>query len=123
VVGQGTFSSDTGTAMNMNVSWVAYDTGDGSAIVAITGTVTSYSLQVTTIYNGATIDFAGYTATCNTNPVQIEENNYTVSPLFYTTITVPKGTSGTMDVSWRFSGSYGGTALDTVTASDAVTVG
>jgi hypothetical protein len=123
VAAQGSFSSDTGTAMNMNISWTAFDTGDGNAVVAITGTVTSYSLQLTTIYDGVTVDFAGYTATCNTSSVQIAENNYTVSPLFYTTITVPLNTAGTMNVSWRYGGSYGGTTLDTVTASGYVNAG
>jgi hypothetical protein len=123
VVAQGSFSSETGTAMNMNVSWVAYDTGDGNAVVAVTGTVTSYSMQLTTIYNGVTVDLAGYSATCNTSPIYIEENNYTVSPLFYTTVTVPLGTAGDMSVSWRYGGSYGGTALDTVTASGYVYTG
>jgi hypothetical protein len=123
IVAQGSFASDTGTAMNMNVSWVAYDAGDGNAVVAVTGTISSYSLQVTTIYNGATVDFAGYSAVSNTSPIQIQENNYTVSPLFYTTVTVPLGTAGDMSVSWRFGGSYGGTALDSVTASGYVYTG
>jgi hypothetical protein len=122
-VAQGSFSSETGTAMNMNVSWVAFDAGDGTAVVAITGTVSSYSLQLTTIYNGAVVDFAGYSATTNTSSVMIEEDNYTVSPLFYTTVTVPLGTAGTMNITWNYGGSYGGTVLDTVTASGYVNAG
>lgn len=123
VVAQGSFSSDTGTAMNMNIEWVAYDDGAGSAVVAVTGTVTSYSLQLATLYNAATVEFAGVTAVSNTRPVNIEENNYTVSPLFYTTVTVPLGTTGDMNVSWRYGGSYGGTAIDIVTATGTVTAG
>lgn len=123
VVAQGSFSSSTGTSMNMNVSWVAYDDGAGNAVVAVTGTVTSYSLRLATLYSSVSIDFAGYTATCNSSGVTIDEDVYTVSPLFYTTVTVPLGTAGDMNVSWRYGGSYSGVALDSVTAGGYVYTG
>ncbi len=120
VIAQGTFSSDTGTAMNMNIEWVAYDNGSGNAVIAVTGTVTSYSLQLTDIWQGAQIEFAEYSAAADTRSIFLEGDDRVESPLFYTTLTVPRGTAGDMTVTWRYGGSYSGVTLDTVTATGYV---
>ena len=121
VIAEGRFSSSTGTSMNMNIDWVAYDNGSGSAVIALTGTVTSYSLQLASIYNGVTLEMAGYSVSCDTKSIYLEDGvGQTTSPLFYTTLTVPLGTAGDMTASWRYGGSYSGVALDTVEASGYV---
>lgn len=118
VIAEGRFSSDTGTSMNMNVNWVAYDDGSGNAVIALTGTVTSYSLQLTSLYDAVTLEMAGYSVTCNTRSIYLEDGvSQTTSPLFYTTLTVPLGTSADMTATWRYGGSYSGVSLDTVTAT------
>ena len=118
VIAEGRFSSDTGTSMNMNVNWVAYDDGSGSAVIALTGTVTSYSLQLASLYDAVTLEMAGYSVTCNTRSIYLEDGvGQTTSPLFYTTLTVPIGTSADMTAVWRYGGSYSGVSLETVTAT------
>lgn len=118
VIAEGSFSSDTGTSMNMNVNWVAYDDGSGSAVIALTGTVTSYSLQLASLYDSVTLEMAGYSVTCNTRSIYLEDGvGQTTSPLFYTTLTVPLGTCADMTAVWRYGGSYSGVSLETVTAA------
>lgn len=118
VIAEGRFSSDTGTSMNMNVNWVAYDDGSGNAVIALTGTVTSYSLQLANLYDAATLEMAGYSVTCNTRSIYLVDGvGQTTSPLFYTTLTVPLGICADMTAVWRYGGSYSGVSLDTVTAT------
>lgn len=117
-ISRGSFSSSTGTSMNMNVSWVAYDDGSGNAVIALTGTVTSYSLQLTNIYDGVTLEMDGYSTTCNTQSIYLEDGTgQTTSPLFYTKLTVPLGTCADMTATWKYGGSYSGVDLPTVTAT------
>lgn len=120
-ISRGSFSSDTGTSMNMNVEWVAYDNGSGNAVIAVTGTVSSYSLQLMGLYDAATIEMAGYSTTCDTRSIYINEDTARVtSPLFHTTLTVPLGTCDDLTVSWRYGGTYSGVSLPTVDASGYV---
>ncbi len=120
-ISRGSFSSSTGTSMNMNVNWVAYDDGSGNAVIAVIGTVTSYSLQLTNLYDSVSIELNGYSTTCNSQSIYLESGSgQTTSPLFYTKLTVPLGTCADMNVSWRFGGSYSGVDLPTVTASGYV---
>lgn len=120
-ISRGSFSSSTGTAMNMSVNWVAYDDGSGNAVIALTGTVTSYSLQLTSLYDAVTLELAGYSATCNTQSIYLEDSvGQTTSPLFYTKLTVPLGTCADMTVTWKYGGSYSGVDLPTITATGYV---
>lgn len=120
-ISRGSFSSSTGTAMNMNVSWVAYDDGNGNAVISLTGTVTSYSLRLTGLYDAVTLELDGYSTTCNTQSIHLEDGvGQTTSPLFYTKLTVPLGTCADMTATWNYGGSYGGVDLPTVTASGYV---
>ncbi|MBR2716502.1 MAG: hypothetical protein IKD79_02035 [Oscillospiraceae bacterium] len=121
---QGSFSSSTGTSLNMNVAWSAADNGDGTTLITVSGTVTSYSLDLALLYEAAYINLADYGVTCNTNRVYVspEEGNVT-NPLFSTSFTVPTGTQGTMTVSWRFGGTYAGVQMYTIEASGYVSTG
>ncbi len=65
------------------------------------------------------ISFAGYSASCTSNNIDVSSGP-AVSSLFSTSLTVPTGTAGTMDVVWNYNGEYSGVSLPTVTASDYV---
>ena len=120
----GSFSSDTGTKLNMQIEWTAYDDGSGNAVIAITGSVSSYSLYLASIYDGATISLNGYSTTSTTRAINQDDSaGLSTNPIFLTTLTVPLGTAGDMTVSWRYGGSYSGVALDVITASGYVSAG
>lgn len=117
-ISRGSFSSSTGTSMNMTVNWVAYDDGNGNAVISLTGTVTSYSLQVMGLYDAVTLEMGDYSTTCNTEGIYLDSGvGQTTSPLFYTKITVPLGTCADMTATWKYGGSYSGVDLPTVTAT------
>lgn len=119
VVGSGSFTSDTGTALKLIVDWEATAKEDGAVEIKLTGTVESYSLQV--LPQPVTVKYAGYTATAMGKTIQIEKDGtVTTSDLFTATLEVPAGTSGTMEVVWNYSGVYSGVELPTITASGEV---
>lgn len=115
---QGSFSSDTGTSLNMAVNWSAVDNGDGTTTISLSGTVTSYSLSV--MANSVSISFAGYSASTTAQSISVESSTYTISNLFSTSLTVPSGTAGDMTVTWNYNGTYSDVTLDTITATDYV---
>ena len=118
-LGSGDFSSNTGTNLNMNVSWEARDQGDGKCRVYITGTVNSYRLSVSS--KPVSISFGGYSTSVNSSKVNVSSNDSMVSSsLFSTYLDVPSGTEGTMTVVWKYNGTYHDEAIDEIEASGSV---
>lgn len=120
-VASGTFSSNTGTAINLQVNWTSYDDGAGNTVISLTGSLDSYSLSVSSRYNGVTVTFNGNTTYFSTDAISVTDGTHAVSTLFSGTITVPQGTSGTMQVSYAFRGSYGGVDMPTIDCSGSIT--
>ena len=116
--GSGSFSSDTGTALNLSVDWTAVDHGDGTVTVSVTGSVISYELDVGSA--GVTVSFGGYSTSCSGNSLSVGSGGFTVSRLFSTSLTVPSDTEGTMTVTWNYNGTYSEVSLPTITASGYV---
>ncbi len=116
-VSSGSASSSTGTNLNMSISWQAVDMGGGTTRVTVSGSVTSYSLQV--ISEPVTVSVAGYSTTVMGSAVNVPDGttSLTSTSLFSTTIDVPSGTVGDLTATWNFQGSYSGVSLPTVTAS------
>lgn len=118
-LGSGSFSSDTGTNLNISVSWEARDQGNGKCRVYITGTVKSYSLNVGS--RPISISFGGYSTSVNGSSLNVASGGgIKNSSLFSTYLDVPAGTEGTMTVSWRYNGTYSEVPIETVTASGTV---
>ncbi len=117
----GSFSSDTGTKLNMHIDWTAYDDGSGNAVIAVTGSVSSYSLYLASIYDGATITLGDYSTTCTTREINQDDSaGLSTNPIFLSTLKVPLGTAGDMTVSWRYGGTYSGVSLPTIDATGYV---
>lgn len=120
-VSNGSISSNTGTGLNLYVSWRTEDLGNGTTRVYVDGSVSSYSLYV----GGTTADISlgGVSTTASCSAITVEDTTTAVTTgLFSTHLDVPRGTSGTLSVTWNFRGSYSGVSLPTVNASGSVTV-
>ena len=123
VTASNSFSSNTGTGVNMGISWTATDMGNGTTRLTINGTVSSWSLQV--MSQPISISFSGYTKSLMGNSIDVGDSaNMSTNALFSTTMDVATGTSGTMNVVWSYNGTYGHgdseVSLPTITASDFV---
>ena len=117
VTASNSFSSYTGVGLNMSVSWTATDLGDGTTRLSISGTVNSYALDVMSL--PVNISFSGYSRSLMGNSISVGDGLHS-NGLFSTSLDVPTGTSGTMTVTWNYNGTYSGTEIADVTASDFV---
>ncbi len=115
----GTISSDTGTSLNYTVEWKTESLGNGSTRLHLTGKLSSYSLNV--MGSAVTLTFAGQSTTCEVPSFNISGSQEVISDMFYGTIDVPTGTSGTLTADWNIRCTYSGVALSHVTASGEVT--
>ena len=115
VVSSGSASSSTGTNLNMSISWQAVDMGGGTTRVTVSGSVTSYSLQV--MSEPVTVSVAGYSTTVMGSAINVADDSYTQTSLFSASLDVPSGTVGELSAVWSFQGTYSGVSLPTVTAS------
>lgn len=114
----GSAVSDTGTGLNMEITWQSADAGGGITRITVSGVVQSYTLQVMDAQ--VTVQIAGYSTTVRGNPINIEENVYTETDLFTATLDVPAGTRGTLTATWNFRGNYSGVDLPEISASGYV---
>lgn len=115
----GSFSSDTGTNLNLLVSWRAEDLGNGNSRVYVEGKVRSYSLNV--VGTSVSISFGGRSTTASGTPIVLADDApLTETTLFSTSLDVPSGTVGTMSVDWAYKGTYSGVSLPTITATGQV---
>ncbi len=114
----GTFSSNTGTSLNMSVSWSATNLGDGRARLDITGTVNSYDLQVQAL--PVSISFGDYSTSVTGRSITASGGSLASNTLFTTSMEVSTDMAGTMTVTWQYNGEYSGSTLSEITASDYV---
>lgn len=114
----GTITSDTGTAMNYSVEWKTENLGNGTTRLHLTGKLTSYSLNV--MGSSVTLTFGGQSTTCEVPSFNIGGSQEVVSDMFYGTMDVPTGTSGTLSADWNIRCTYSGVELSHVIASGEV---
>ncbi len=115
----GSFASNTGTGLNMNVSWSALNQGNGTARITVTGTVNSYALNVSAL--PVTITYGSYSTTVMGKSIQVTSSaSISSNTLFTATLDVPADSADTMTVAWHYNGTYSEVALDDITASGYV---
>lgn len=115
-IASGVFSSDTGTALNLKLSWRAEDAGDGWRTLAVSVFTSSYSLNSSAIDNGVMLEVNGTVYAANSPEVNYQGAGMADTPLASFKVQTPAGLVS-LKATWLFKGSYSGTALDTITVS------
>ena len=116
----GSFSSDTGTGLNIVVDWSAGKVEEGFVVMDVVLYVDSMSLNLSSIYNGATLTINGDKFTFTTPVLDIEGDGPSKSELCRTHIKLPYsegGMSVPIEAVWNFNGSYSGVELKILSAS------
>ena len=116
VSASGSFASQTGTSLNLLVSWTVTVDGFGQKTLYITVSSSSYSLSASALPNSLELTVNGmvYTAT----PNAINYSGSTMANNVLASFTVPNAVApASITASWRFNGVYSGVALNTITAS------
>ncbi|MBR1660415.1 MAG: hypothetical protein IJ705_08860 [Oscillospiraceae bacterium] len=120
-VASGCFVSNTGTQLNLLVSWSASDLGEGMRRLEVTVSTTSYSLNVDGRENGVELTVNGTLYLANSATVNYQGSGIASSTLASFALNVPAGAASISAV-WHFKGSYNGQMMETITASGIANV-
>ncbi|MEG2214854.1 MAG: hypothetical protein RRY09_04480 [Oscillospiraceae bacterium] len=123
----GSFKSETGAGIELVADWSATGTGDGKAIVIVTLSVESYSLQCRDIWNGATVVIDGSPHSVTTAAVDYDGSDVGKNELGSINVTLPLAADGSLNVpvsaTWNFKGSYGDQTFSSISASGNIVAG
>ena len=112
--GSGTFSSDTGTNLNLIVDWYL----DGGTLTLNTY-IESYGISASERYEGLYVTIDGETEIYSTDALEVTSEDLTSEPLRSVSVDWPGGAHD-VEVSWRFFGTYNGQELEYITASERI---
>lgn len=112
----GSFSSDTGTALNLLVNWAVYTDGGGSRKMEVALSAAHYALHTDYSAYALSLTVGGRSYSADCAAIQYDGAERTVTPLHVFTLEAPSGSAG-IEAVWHFKGSYSGKELERITAS------
>lgn len=114
----GSFTSDTGTTLNIRVDWAVSDAGGGKANVTVSVYLISYSIFVSEKWEGLTINVGGESESFTSRAISSEDQTLQENLLGTKTITVD-ASAGSIPISasYAFRGTYSGTEITDITAT------
>ncbi len=115
----GQFTSSTGTGLELIVDWKTYSSSDGTKMVRFDVSISCFSINVGSRYDGIHITMDGVTKSFNSVDVTSSSGKNTF--LLGSCSMEMSGDSADVSVAWDFRGTYSGTPLEQVTASGTVT--
>ena len=115
----GSFYSNTGTGVNLQVDWKTYRASDGRDMVRFTVSLNTYSLYVGERKNGLTIRMGDEKLTLDTASISLPGGTKTTVPLGQCEMEL-KDESVNVEVSWAFRGSYSNVHMERITAAGFV---
>ncbi len=119
VISQGSFQSNTGTPLNIQVNWRAVSGGAAGKTLEVDVSAVSYKLYTSADYNGVQLTVNGAVYSSGSQAIEYGGSGVATSPL--ASFSVPN-VSGSVQLSvvWHFNGSYSGVSLQDVRAAAAV---
>ena len=117
----GSFASDTGTGLNLQVDWSAYS-AEGGIMLQVDISAGSYSFFTSALYNAIELSVNGTTYYASSPEIVIEDNELHLTPMASFTVPVEAGSAG-IEVVWHYRGSYSGVELEEITASGSAYIG
>lgn len=123
VLGSGSFSSSTGTSLNLIADWTAAAQRSGTALITVNVSITSGSLQTGAVPGSISVSVGNNSASLNAPAVSYSGSGMISTACGSCSFTVPLsggGFTGPLNVSWRFGGTYSGVSLNTVSCGGTV---
>ena len=115
VISSGSFASSSGTQLDINVQWTAFEDGGGKHL-SVSVSTSSYSLNTGSLANGIDLQVNGvkYTGTA----AAVDYNGSSKISLPLASFSVPvSGSSAYMIVTWHFNGQYSGKMINDIIAT------
>lgn len=115
----GSFTSDTGTGLELLVKWGISTGVDGAAILTLNAYAKSYSLFCVPGYQNLSFSLNGQTYYASSMAVSHDANSLAES--YLGGIALAAVAAGTpVSVSWNFNGTYSGVPLEVITAEGSI---
>ena len=112
----GSFSSNTGTGLNIRVDWY---TLPGGQRMQVDVSCVSYSIYSAAQWQSVQLTVGGQTHAADSRAISHEGSDQVVSPLASFTVDTPPSGSP-ISVSWNYRGSYSGQELDEIVATGSL---
>ena len=112
----GTFSSDTGTALNLLADWSVYTDAEGNRKLEVTLSATHYALRLDSSYQALVLTVNGQSYSADCPAIAYDGSDLATTTLHTFTMNAPFGSAEIRAV-WNYKGSYSGTELERITAS------
>ena len=116
LVSSGSFSSQTGTSLNLLVSWSATADGYGQKTLYVTLSAMSSNLQCGALANSLELTVNGMTYVATPNAINYSGGATVANTL--ASFTIPNAVGpASITAAWHFNGVIGGVPLSTIWAS------
>ncbi|MCR5136607.1 MAG: hypothetical protein K6C12_05860 [Oscillospiraceae bacterium] len=116
ITASGSFASQTGTSLNLFVSWSAETNAMGQKTLYVTVSTTSYSLYTGSSPNAVELTVNGMTYSATPNAVNYGGSSIATNVLASFSVPNAMGPAYLTAV-WHFNGTYSGVPISTITAS------
>ncbi|NLV86890.1 MAG: hypothetical protein GX025_06705 [Clostridiales bacterium] len=122
---KGSFSSNTGTGLNIAVDWWVREVEEGFITIELILFIDSGEVNVSSIHNGAILTINGEEFIFTTPALQHKAGESSKSELCKTHVRLPyyeETMNLSIDAVWKFNGTYSGHELKKITASEQVSI-
>ena len=110
VIGSGSFTSDTGTPLNLRADWTATVLDEENIKVTVNVYLVSYQIEVRELYNAVNVSVGDQYASANSPAIKWENNSKLETLLTSTvhTLSLPAGSSASFPLTaqYQFGGTY-----------------
>lgn len=121
-LGSGSFSSNTNVGLDLVVDWAAGASGEGAAKVTFSIKLNSYSLYTTSQIGSLVLTVGSDTYYFDTPAVSYDGHTLLTTPFATKSVNVPVG-SVNVSAEWFYRGTYSGTYIESITASNTIDIG
>ena len=118
----GSFSSDTGTPLNVRADWKTYTDASGAQKLQVDVVALHYSCFTSSLWNGVELTVDGQTYSANSPAISYDGNAQQTTTLYSWIIDAPDSASVSIRAVWHYRGTYSGKALDDIVASGTATI-
>ena len=121
VLATGSFASNSGTQLNIQVNWAVRSDTFGQKILDVTVYCNSYSLYTISMYNGVELSVNGMTYGATSSAISYDGRSMISTPLASFSFS---NLSGSVQLSavWHFNGTYSGVPIGDIRATGFATV-
>ena len=125
-LGAGSFSSETGTGLNLRADWSARTAGDGQAEVTVSVSIVSYSLHLSALPGAVNLSLDGQYLSMDGPAVDYDGTGSITTGVGNRSFTVDLASGETrdlhLDVVWNFGGTYQEVELPAIECGGGITL-